>query len=68
MKIMKILEFHAIITKIMKNHKIPNKKHENIENHIISYENNENRENHRIPCDNQNFIENHEIHENARIS
>ena len=48
-KIMKILEFDASITKIITNRRIPVEHHENHENHRIPYDNFENHENTRIP-------------------
>ena len=58
---MKILEFDAIITKIITNLRIRGEHYENHENHVIPYDNFENHENIKIP------IENHEDHENPRI-
>ena len=56
MKIIKILEFHARITKVMKIIKLNVRIIELKTKFIISLENHEHHENHRIPVDNQ---ENH---------
>ena len=59
---MEILEFHAIITKIIEIHCIPRENHESNENHKISYENHENYENYRILYENINNMKIVELH------
>ena len=59
MKIMKIIEFHMKVTKLMKisllihvdyeNIRFPNKNQENYQNQTIQCENYENHENHKVP-------------------
>ena len=60
-KIMKILEFHKRIKKIIKSHRIQCENHEHHENLIMICKSNENHENPRSPC------EDHENYENLRI-
>ena len=63
MKTMKILEFHARITKIMKNLRDPRKKNEN---HVTLIIRNENYK--KINENQKNQCDNHENHENTLTS
>ena len=58
MKIIKIFEFHARLTTIKTNYRIPYENYENHENHRIAYENPPKNKTQRIQC------ECHENHEN----